>query len=258
MSIGSLTKGSAIPLYHQVKCILMEAIEAGQWQLGQQLPTENQFVEDFGVSKITIRQALQELADLGYVRREQGRGTFVAKTRFDQGPRELTSFSEEMQRHRLKASSRVLEQYIGKAEGQIAEALELRPGEPVFVLKRLRMANGEAMGIQTAHVPAGLVSGLVNENFEHASLYEILQRRYGLQAARARESHFAALAEPVAADLLGIACGSPVLAAERVTLLSTGKPLEYVESVMRGDRYSIVLDLVGNRAPQASREGATR
>src|ERR1017187_9735954 len=258
MSIGSLTKGSAIPLYHQVKCILMDAIEAGQWQLGQQLPTENQFVEDFGVSKITIRQALQELADLGYVRREQGRGTFVAKTRFDQGPRELTSFSEEMQRHRLKASSRVLEQYIGKAESQIAEALELRPGEPVFVLKRLRMADGEAMGIQTAHVPAALVSGLVNENFEHASLYEILQTRYGLQAARARESHFAALAEPAAADLLGIVSGSPVLAAERVTLLSTGKPLEYVKSVMRGDRYSIVLELVGNRTPQARREGATR
>jgi GntR family transcriptional regulator len=158
----------------------------------------------------------------------------------------------------MTATSRVLEQREAPADTRVASALELRAGEPVFVLKRLRMADAEAMGIQTAHVPEGLAPGLVNENFEHASLYEILQTRYGLQAARARESHFAALAEPVAADLLGIASGSPVLAAERVTFLSTGKPLEYVESVMRGDRYSIVLELVGNRAPQASREGATR
>jgi GntR family transcriptional regulator len=257
MSISPLRKDSAIPLYHQVQCILMEAIETGQWQLGQQLPAESQLAEDFGVSKITIRQALQELAGLGYVRREQGRGTFVANTKFAQGPRELTSFSEEMRRHRLKASSRVLEQYIGKAEGQIAEALELAVGEPLFVLKRVRMTDGEPIGIQTAHIQAALTPGIENESFESASLYKVLRDRYGLQPARARETHCAALAEPEAAELLAIPAGAPVLAAERVTFLPGDKPLEFVKSVMRGDRYSIVLALVAGRVPQASRDGAT-
>jgi GntR family transcriptional regulator len=225
--------------------------------LGQQLPAESQFAEDFGVSKITIRQALQELASLGYVRREQGRGTFVANARFDQGPRELTSFSEEMRRHRLDPSSRVLEQYIGKAEGHIAEALELRPGEPAFVLKRLRMADGEPIGTQTAHIAASLTPGIEDEDFERASLYKVLRDRYGLQPARARETHCAALAEPAAAALLAIPVGAPVLAAERVTFLPGDKPLEFVKSVMRGDRYSIVLALVADRVPQTSRDGVT-
>jgi len=255
--MSPLRKDSAIPLYHQVKCILIEAIEAGQWQLGQQLPTESRFMEDFGVSKITIRQALQGLADLGYVRREQGRGTFVAKARFDQGPRELTSFSEEMRRHRLQASSRVLERYIGGAESKVAEALELRSGEPVFILKRLRMADGEPIGTQTAHIPSALTPGIEDEDFEHVSLYKVLRDRYGLQPAKARETHCAALAEPAAAELLAIPAGAPVLAAERVTFLPGDKPLEFVKSVMRGDRYSIVLALIADRVPQTSREGAT-
>jgi DNA-binding transcriptional regulator YhcF (GntR family) len=79
MSIVLLNKDLAIPLYHQLKCALMEAFEKGQWQSGQQLPNETQLAKNFGVSKITVRKALQELAELGYVRRQQGRGTFVSK-----------------------------------------------------------------------------------------------------------------------------------------------------------------------------------
>jgi GntR family transcriptional regulator len=169
----------------------------------------------------------------------------------------LTSFSDEMRRHSLKGSSRVLEQYIGEAELQVAEALEIRLKEPVFVLKRLRTADGEPLGIQTAHIQAALVRGIENENFESASLYKVLLERYGLQPARARETHCAALAEPAAAELLAIPAGAPVLAAERVTYLSEDKPLEFVRSIMRGDRYSIVLALVADREPQTTRDGAT-
>jgi GntR family transcriptional regulator len=253
-----LDKNLPIPLYHQLKCILMEAIESGRWQSGQQLPTESELVEDFGVSKITIRQALQELAGLGYVRREQGRGTFVSKGKLDQGPRELTSFSEEMRRHRLMASSRVLERSVTEAEGRVAEALELGPGERVLRLKRLRMADGEPMGIQTAHIPLALAPGIEHENFEHGSLYKILQAKYGLRPARARETHLAALAEPAAAGLLSVPAGSAIFAAERVTFLADEKPLEFVQSIMRGDRYSIVLDLRAHRVPQTIREGGAR
>ena len=78
LATSQLQRESAIPLYHQLRCSLMEAIDAGQWQSGQQLPNESKLAENFGVSKITVRQALQELSDLGYVDREQGRGTFVS------------------------------------------------------------------------------------------------------------------------------------------------------------------------------------
>ena len=255
-----LHKELPIPLYHQLKCALMEAIESGQWQLNQQLPTENKLAEYFGVSKITVRQALQQLTHLGYIRRQQGRGTFVSKLKpkLDHGPHELTSFSQEMRRHRFLASSRVMERFETKAGGSVAEALQLRIGEPVFVLKRLRLADDEPMGVQTAHIPLALAPGLAGEDLESGSLYELLQTKYGLQPARAHEAYFAVPAEPSAAELLGIASGSPVFAVERVTFLPGGEPFEFVQSIMRGDRYSVVLELVADRRPQATREGGTR
>ena len=102
---GPLDKDLPVPLYHQLQVVLKAEIESGRWQPGEQIPTESQLAEDFRVSKITVRQAIQNLVDLGYVRREHGRGTFVAQRKFDEGPRGLTSFSEEMKGHRLAASS---------------------------------------------------------------------------------------------------------------------------------------------------------
>jgi len=243
MSIaGALDKDLPVPLYHQLQAVLKAEIESRRWQPDEQLPNETKLAERFGVSKITVRQALQELADLGYIRREHGRGTFVARRKFDEGPRELTSFTEEMRRHDLAASSRILSHYTVEAEVKVSDALRIPLKSPVFILKRVRLADGEPMSVQTAHIPAALVP-----EFEIApgdSLYHILQTRYHLYAARARETYFAALAKPPAAELLGVAAGSPVFQIERVTLLPNEKPFEFVQSIVRGDRYTIVLDLV--------------
>ena len=244
MSTGLLDKELPVPLYHQLLCVLKAEIESGRWHADQQLPTETQIAERFGVSKVTVRQALQGLTDLGYIRREQGRGTFVTQRQFDEGPRELTSFTEEMKRHNLAATSRVLGRSVVIADARMAAALQIATDATVFILKRLRMAGGQPMGVQTAHIPSALVPGLEVEKMENVSLYETLQTRYGLYPARARETYFARLAGHEAAEALGIAEGAPVYAVERVTMLPNGKPFEFVKSVMRGDRYSIVLELV--------------
>lgn len=239
-----LDKSAPLPLYHQLKKILMSGIESGEWQPDEQIPTETDLAKRFGISKITVRHALRDLADSGYVRREQGRGTFVSTPKLAQGPRELTSFTEEMRRHQLKAWSRVLEQAVKPADQTVADALQIAPGDPVFVLKRLRMANDEPMGLQSAHLPMSLAPGLAEERLDSVSLYDVLERRHGLRPARATETHSAVLVDPEDAVLLGVAPGSPALAAQRVTYLAGGQPLEYVESTMRGDRYRIELDLV--------------
>ena len=255
MSIaGALDKELAVPLYHQLQSVLKAEIESRKWCADEQLPNETKIAERFGVSKITVRKALQKLAELGYIRREHGRGTFVARRKFDEGPRELTSFTEEMRRHDLAATSRVLGQFVWEADARVADALLLPLHSPILVLKRVRLAGGEPLSVQTAHIPAAFVPGL--EVTENSSLYEVLQSRYHLYAARARETYFAAAAEPPAAELLGIPAGSPVFAVERVTLLPNERPFEFVQSVVRGDRYTIVLDLVKPgatpRDPQAN------
>jgi GntR family transcriptional regulator len=245
--MGTVNKALPLPLYHQVKDLLLAAIESGQWSSEQQLPNEGKLAELFRVSKITVRQALQELSDLGYIRREQGRGTFVSKTKFGQGPRELMSFTEEMSRHHVAASARVLEKTVSEADLAVAEHLQLRINAPVLVLKRLRLADGEPMGIQTAHIPLDLAPRLAEEDFENLSLYDLLQSRYGVHPARSREQYFAISADAESAALLGISVGAAVFAAERVTFTKQGKPFEFTKSIMRGDRYSIVLNLVKGR-----------
>ena len=231
-----------MPLYHQLQAVLKAEIESARWRPDEQIPNETKLAELYQVSKITVRQALQELAELGYIRREHGRGTFVERRKFDEGPRELTSFTEEMLRHGLAATSRVLSEQRVEAAARVADALRIPGKSPVFVLKRVRLACGEPVSVQTTHIPAAFVPGL--EVAGNESLYEVLQRRYHLYAARARETYFASAADPAAAELLEIPAGSPVFNVERVTLLTNEKPFEFVQSVVRGDRYSIVLDLV--------------
>ena len=234
----------ASPLYHQVKTLLLHDIEAGRWKPDDRLPTENELIRRFQVSRITVRHALRELEQLGYIRREQGRGTFVQRPPVDLGPRELTSFTDEMRRHGQVATSHVLERGTIAADASIAGKLEMGVGEPVFRLRRLRLADGEPMGVQTAFIPLRLVPGIAEVRFEGASLYQVLSDRYGLFPAQAHETHAAVPMNREDAQALGLQAGTPALAGERVAYLADGRPLEYVQSVMRGDRYKIVLDLV--------------
>ncbi|HEX2453144.1 MAG TPA: GntR family transcriptional regulator [Vicinamibacterales bacterium] len=238
-----LRRDLPVPLYHQLKMLILREIEGGHLKPDDQLPTEDQLAQSHKVSKITVRQALQELASEGYIRRQQGLGTFVQRPRVQQGPRELTSFTDEMRRHGLASTSRVLEQDVSDAPPEVATKLTIHPPAQVFRLRRLRLANGEPMGVQTAYLPLDLVPGIGDARFVGGSLYELLQSRYGLHPATARETYCVVPAGREEAGLLHVPVGSPAMAAERVTFLADGRALEYVQSVMRGDRYRIVVDL---------------
>jgi GntR family transcriptional regulator len=244
---ATLSKDLPIPLYHQLKSILLERIKTGLLKPNDRLPAEDELAASYGVSKATVRQALNELAVAGVLRREQGRGTFVAEPKLAQGPRALTSFSEEMRGRGFAPTSRTLKQEIIKAEADVAEKLQIAEGSQVTRIKRLRLADGQPMGIQTAHLPLELAPRLVEENFAEASLYETLERKYGLRPARAEETYFAVPVGPGEARLLKVAAGSPALAAERLAYLASGRPLELTYSIMRGDRYKVALELVAGQ-----------
>ncbi len=240
-----IDRSAPTPLYHQVKSQLLKEIESGHWRPDARLPTEDELSARFKVSKVTVRQALRDLSHLGYIRREQGRGTFVQRPPLRQGPRDLTSFTDEMKRHRLVASSQIRERGTQPAPPDIASRLRLEPGTPVFRLKRLRFADGEPMGLQTAWLPEALVPGINDELEGSASLYDVLQARYGLVPARARETYIAVTVSADDAALLHVAPGTAALSVQRLACLPDGRPLEFVQSLMRGDRYRVVLDLEG-------------
>lgn len=241
--MSGLNKHSPIPLYHQLKDELLRGILGGGLRPGDQLPTENDLAAQFSVSKITVRHAIRELVSLGHVHREQGRGTFVRRPATQQGPRELTSFTEEMRRRGLKASSRVLEQGIVSATAEMATKLQLQPHDAVFRLRRVRLAEGDPVGLETAHLPVALVPRIAEFKFDSESLYELLHFHYNLRPFRAKETHKAIVISDADAALLNVRPGSPGLTMERVTCLENGRPIEFVQSTMRGDRYELVLDL---------------
>jgi GntR family transcriptional regulator len=241
--IMTLSKDLPIPLYHQLKTLLLERIRKGEMKPNDRLPAEDELAATHGVSKATVRQALNDLAIAGVLRREQGRGTFVAEPKLAQGPREMTSFTDEMRSLGLHPASKVLTQEIIKADVDMAEKLRVAEGAQVMRLQRLRLADGEPMGIQTAYLSLALAPRLVEEEFTDASLYEALERKYGLWPARAQETYVAVLLDRAEAKLLKVAVASPALSAVRVSYLSSGQPLEVTYSIMRGDRYQIVLDL---------------
>ena len=240
----NLSRDLPVPLYHQVKTSILRRIETGHWRPGDRLPSEDELAEGFKVSKITVRQALRELAQIGHIRREQGRGTFVRTPRLVAGTRALTSFSEEMRRQGVQASSAVLEQGIVPASADVASTLGIPEDEPVFRLRRLRLADGDPMGVQTAYIPARLVPRIEDIEFSRSSLYDVLSGHYDLVPASAHETHYAFAVAVDDAALLHLDEGAPVMGTELVARLGDGRALEYVRSVMRADRYKIVLDLV--------------
>lgn len=246
MKPGALDRRTYVPLYHQLKQILLEEIRSGKLKPDDRLPSEDEVATAYGVSTITVRRTLTDLAAAGYIRRERGRGTFILRPPIEHGPRELTSFSHEMLERGLHSSSKVLAHEVMAASPLISEKLRVGEGTEVFLLRRLRLADGEPMGIQTAHIPLALAPSLMNEDFSSASLYETLEQKFGLVPTHAREIHSAVMIQGEDATLLRSPEGSLGLAATRLTFLGDGRPFEFVTSVMRGDRYQIVLDLVAN------------
>ncbi len=233
-----------VPLYHQLKVILLREIRSGKLKPDDRLPSEDQVAAAYGVSIITVRRTLTDLSTASYIRRERGRGTFVSRVTVEQGPKELTSFASEMSKRGLRSSSRVLEQRVIQCDADIAGQLPLDKGEEVFVLRRLRLADEEPMGSQTAHIPLKPAPALVNEDFSSASLYETLEQKFEIFPSHAREIHSAISIPDDDAVILDLSKGSLGLSARRLTYLQGRESLEFVTAVRRGDRYRSVLDLV--------------
>ena len=249
-----LNKNLPIPLYHQLKNILLDSIRTAELKPNDRLPTETEIAEQYGVSKATVRQALGQLASEGVLQRVQGRGTFIATPRVNLGPTQLDSFTLQMTARGLRPSSRVIEQRVMLAEGEIAQKLRLKDKSPVLLLRRLRLGDDQPMGTQTAHVPMDLAPGLDTRDFRNLSLYRVLNEIYGLIPARAYETHSAVSLEPEQSSLLETAPGAPALSSERLTLMASGRPMELVYSLMRGDRHQVVLELSASQPIRTLRE----
>ncbi|MCR4426453.1 MAG: GntR family transcriptional regulator [Firmicutes bacterium] len=228
-----------IPLYQQIKFYWKDKIDRGVLKPGDRIPTEKELCELHAVSQITVKQAVKALVGEGLVVRRPRTGTFVAHPKFKQQLLRLTSFSEDMRQRGLKAGARVIEAEEEPADSQIAEALKVAEGEPIVRIERVRLAEGEPMAIEVFRMPSVLCPGLLSEDLNGRSLYQLLAEKYGLSLEEAEQSIEASLADAREARLLGIKRGAPVLRVERITRDRAGRPSELTRSVYRGDKYRL-------------------
>jgi GntR family transcriptional regulator len=228
------------PKYYVVKGHLADML-AGLAP-GQALPPERSLAESFATSRTTIRQALHELTIEGRLVRMQGRGTFAALPKIAQ-PLELTSYTEDMRRRGLASRSQLLSVGQVGADEELARRLDVRHGARVFRVERLRIASEEPMAIETTHLVAARFPGLARHLGDSVSLYELLATEFGVHLAEAEETIETVPAPPKEAALLNTTVGYPMLLLTRHSRDSEGRPVEYVQSFYRGDRYKFVAQL---------------
>lgn len=238
-----LDKDSPVPLYYQIQTIIEDHIDSGEWKPGMQVPSERQLCDHFQVSRITVRQALDALANQGRLLRRQGRGTFVASPRIEQKLSRLTGFTQDMESRGHDPGARVLHLGAVPAPAPVARALDLEVGETVILLKRLRLSDGVPMALEIAHLPQSCCPGLLEEDLENLSLYALLAGEYEVIPTRAEQQIEALGCPPAEAKLLGVRSGAPILHMYRVTYDHEGQPFEYTESFYRGDRYTFHVEL---------------
>lgn len=222
---------------------------------GQPLPAERELAAELGVARMTLRKALDQLVADSVLLRRQGSGTFVAPPKVAQRLT-ATSFSEDMRARGLHPGARTLSAATRPAGMTIGACLKIAPTALILQVRRLRLADGIPMALEELHVPVDVVPGLTGADLVDHSFYALLSQRYGLTLAGGTQTIEPTLTSAEDAVVLEVAPGAPAFLFERTTRTSTGRMVEFVRSVYRGDRYRIVVDLFPPGITGSSRTAA--
>ena len=237
--VEPLSRDDPTPLYLQLQKVLRDAIGNRVVLAGEAIPTERDLADEFDISRITVRKAIEGLVDEGLVTRRRGAGTFVAQPRVEKSFSRLTSFSEDM----ISRGRRPHSVWISRTEAAVtpeeALSLGLSPGSMVYRFQRIRYADDATMALEQATVPAYcLPSAAAVED----SLYKALEAA-GFLPIRALQRLRAIAFSAEQAEALGVPTGTPGLFIERRGFLADGRPAEFTRSYYRGDAYDVVAEL---------------
>lgn len=210
--------------------------------VGVAIPSERQLSAELGVSRPTLRAALDELVREGFLVRRRGSGTFVREPKIAQ-ELTMTSFSEDMRRRGMRPGSRTLELRTTSAGAYLGRCLHVSPSEPIVIARRLRLADGSTMAIETLHVPAALVPGIEARDLDQTSFYELLESRYGIEIVGGVQTIEPTVTNEEESAALGVPLHSPAFLFERTTRSADDTIVEFVRSIYRGDRYRLVTEL---------------
>ncbi|ACA38863.1 GntR family transcriptional regulator [Lysinibacillus sphaericus] len=239
-----LDQSSVIPLYHQLKQILFGKIQSGEWKPGDKIDSENQLMEMFRVSRNTVKKAIEELVKEEKLYRIQGKGTFVCKPRLEQSLGGFYSFSRMIQEKGFNQKDEVLEIQKVYPSMKVRTNLALEENEQVVEMKRLRFADNEPIILESSFLPLSLIKDIeILREVTSSSLYSLLAERFNIIVVRAREAFEPVLIKKDEAPLLKTEAGKPALLLERTAFDTSGKPVEFCISIVRGDRCRFYTEL---------------
>lgn len=238
MYLAKLTReNTPVPLYHQMKSRFIEALNSGQLKPSDRIPPEQKLCAEFGVSRGTVRSAIGELVKDGFLRREQGRGTFVQSPRLEKSLLTYFKFAEKDSSEALVPESRIIKTQKLTPSADVSKALGLSSGERVIKIKRLRMVKGNPFIYQVSFFPQKLFPGLERVDLDIPSLYQHIGDRYDIHVVQVEEYLTVGLPDGEARELLGLESDSPVIIIERKAFTFQEKAIEFRRSVGRADSY---------------------
>ena len=245
---------AAVPLYYQLASILREHIVSGKYLAGDRLPTEEALARDYDVSRITIRQALGDLEKEGFIKREAGRGTFVADRRTFSNTFRMEGSLEDLISMGQSTTVRVLSLTTIKASASEADFLRLNLSDPLVRCTRLRLHGGTPFSYIINHVPGDIGKHLRPEAWKKGSILRQIETGLGIRMGDADQTISASLADAHLARLLKTGIGAALLSVDRVVRSVEGRPVEHVHSYYRSDIYSFKAHLVHNPVPSETDE----
>jgi GntR family transcriptional regulator len=231
------------PKYIQIQESINNWIEVGDIKPGDLVPSERELCEKFKVSRMTVRQALTNLANYGVLHRVHGVGTFVSEPKIEHDIGLLVSFTESAIRRGLTPSGKLLEFDRVMADEKLADSLKINLGQKLYKLVRVRYGNNEPMVLERCYFPCSSFPGIENYDLENQSLYRIWREEYGVVFGKMRQSLEPVAANEFEAHALEVPVGFYLMLVERVSYNIDGVPVEYAKDVHRGDKSRFVAEL---------------
>ncbi len=244
---------SRLPLYAQVEDALVARIASGALPVGTQLPSEEELIREFDVSRTTIRTTIQNLVRQGLVEIRRGRGTFVASPRMVQDLTELTGFVEDMRVLGRTPAARVLSREVIPAAPLVAERLAVPAGTMVVQIRRVRLSDGVPLSFDETYLPEALGRKVMDDDLAREPIFTLLEDRYDTPLVEADYVLEATVAEPAVAAALESPVGSPIFLIERTSYTTGHRAVDYERLHYRGDSIRFKTRLARRRAPRTSK-----
>jgi GntR family transcriptional regulator len=246
-------KDRSIPLYYQLENILREKIRSGEFGLGDLFPTEDFLVREYGVSRITVRQALSALEKDGLIARRRGKGSFVTEGQGQLEPMKLTGMMEDIINMGVKTRTKIINFGFVPPPKRVAENLRLDQGLEVLRIERLRLIQGVPISYTIGYIPPDLGKKINIKDLSYHPILNLLEKKCRLKIERGSQIIEATVADSRVASLLDVMTGSPLLRIERMVFDSSDRPVEYITILYRSDRYHYSVDLIRNGSESKGR-----